>query len=182
MFDELKNAYPGFWEKYKHMFKELRVPENTIILHEGDISKNVYFIRKGCLRMWFNKDGKDVTFQFFFENQAVASIESFWNKTPSMVNLEAIESSVLFGINKKNFETLLNEVPGMKDGFLEIALRRMKNYSLLFLSRIKDSPRERYLDLLANNPHIMERVPQHYIASYLGITPVSLSRIKNKKN
>ncbi|WP_232540830.1 cyclic nucleotide-binding domain-containing protein [Spirosoma endbachense] len=62
----------------------------------------------------------------------------------------------------------------------EHLLKRMHHYSKLFLSRIKNNPLERYLELLADSPHIIQRVPQHYIASYLGITPVSLSRIRNK--
>lgn len=60
-------------------------------------------------------------------------------------------------------------------------LQRMGNYAKLFLSRIKDNPRKRYDELLKNNPEIIQRIPQHYIASYLGITPISLSRIRNKK-
>jgi hypothetical protein len=59
--------------------------------------------------------------------------------------------------------------------------QRFRNYSNLFLSRIKDTPRERYEDLILNHPEIIKRVPQHYIASYLGITPTSLSRIRNRK-
>ena len=111
----------------------------------------------------------------------VSSIESYMDKIPSLFTLETIEPSVLFALNKANFDKLLKEVPDLKDAFLNLVIKRMQNYSKLFLSRIKDTPRERYLDLLKNYPHIAERVPQHYIASYLGITPVSLSRIKNKK-
>jgi CRP-like cAMP-binding protein len=59
--------------------------------------------------------------------------------------------------------------------------QRFKNYSQLFLSQIKDTPRERYEELIINHPEIIKRVPQHYIASYLGITPISLSRIRNRK-
>jgi len=62
-----------------------------------------------------------------------------------------------------------------------ILFQRMGNYARLFLSRIKDNPQKRYEDLLKNHPEIIRRIPQHYIASYLGITSVSLSRIKNKR-
>ncbi len=181
MLEKLKKVIPGFWEKYQHLFKEIKVSANTILLHEGEISGNLYIIQNGCLRMWFNKDGKDITFQFFFEKQGVSSIESFLNKEPSSFTLETIEPSVLLVLSKTNFDILIKEIPRFKDGFFNFVTQRLGHYRKLFLSRIKDSPQERYLDLVKNNPHIFERVPQHYIASYLGITSVSLSRIKNKK-
>ena len=181
MFEELKAQIPGFWDDFGHLFKEIKVPAKAMLLHEGEISRNLYFIVKGCLRLWFNNKGKDVTFQFFFENQAVSSIESFMNKTPNLFNLESIEPSELFFLTKKNFDVLFAELPQLKDGFNKIILQRMENYANLFLSRIKDSPKQRYQDLIKNNPHILQQVPQHYIASYLGITSVSLSRIRNKR-
>jgi hypothetical protein len=70
--------------------------------------------------------------------------------------------------------------PNLRNLFQQIVLKRMENYDPLFLSRIKDSPRERYEELLREHPEIVRRILQHYIASYLGITPVSLSRIRNR--
>jgi predicted choloylglycine hydrolase len=78
-------------------------------------------------------------------------------------------------------DALYKEFPQLKEGFQEILFQRFRNYAQLFLSRIKDSPQERYRDLLTNHPEIIKRIPQHYIASYLGITPISLSRIRNRK-
>jgi CRP-like cAMP-binding protein len=69
----------------------------------------------------------------------------------------------------------------LKTGFQDFIFQRFRNYAQLFLSRIKDSPQERYENLLENHSEIIKRVPQHYIASYLGITPISLSRIRNRK-
>jgi CRP-like cAMP-binding protein len=168
-------------EKFREIFKEKEIPSKTILLLEGEIATRVHFIKKGCIREWFNKDGKDITFQFFFEGQAVASIDSFISNRPSIYTLESIEPSTIISISKENFEQLQQLYPEMKKGFQEVMFQRFQNYSRLFLSRIKDTPRERYEDLIKNNPEIIKRVPQHYIASYLGITPISLSRIKNRK-
>ncbi len=168
------------WSKIKHLFTEHSIPAKTILLHEGMIASRMYFIKHGCLRIWFNKDGKDITFQFFFEGQAVSSIESFISQKPSLFTIESIESSTVISITKDDFEIVQNEYPDLKDGFLQIILQRMSNYAQLFLSRIKDSPQERYELLLKEHPEIIQRIPQHYIASYLGITPVSLSRIRNR--
>jgi CRP-like cAMP-binding protein len=180
LIDKIKQD-PEVWEKFRDRFIEREIPAKTILLHEGEIANQVYFIRKGCLRMWFNKDGKDITTQFFFEGQAVASIESFMTGQPSLFTLESIESSVIWSINRENFELLPRFIPGLREGFQQIMFQRFRNYAQLFLSRIKDTPRERYEDLLTNHPEIIKRVPQHYIASYLGITPISLSRIRNRK-
>jgi CRP-like cAMP-binding protein len=86
----------------------------------------------------------------------------------------------LLVISKKNLDQLIAEVPGYK-AFMEEALyQRLEHYTRLFLSRIRDTPRKRYEDLLKEHPEVIQRIPQHFIASYLGITPVSLSRIRNR--
>jgi CRP-like cAMP-binding protein len=169
------------WAKFQELFAQREIASKTILLLEGEIAAQIHFIKKGCIREWFNKDGKDITFQFFFEGQAVASIDSFLKCQPSIYTLESIEPSTIFSISKDNFEKLQRLFPEFKEAFQELVLQRFKNYSQLFLSRIKDSPQERYQDLIKNYPEIIRRVPQHYIASYLGITPVSLSRIRNRK-
>ena len=150
-------------------------------MHEGEISNCIFLIKKGCLREWFNKNGKDITFQFFFEGQPVASIDSFMNQKPSLFTIESIEPTTILTIGKADFEKLLITYPEFKNGFQDFIFQRFINYGQLFLSRIKDTPQERYIDLIKKHPEILKRVPQHYIASFLGITPISLSRIRNRK-
>ena len=156
-------------------------PAKTTLLSEGEVSQNIYFIKKGIIRMWFNKDGKDITFQFFMEHCAVCSIDSFFNQTPSLFYIETIEECEVMMMSKPTFDKLLQAHSDIKDDFIEFLTQRFQNYAQLFLSRIKDTPEERYRELIANHPEIIQRVPQHYIASYLGITPVSLSRIRNRR-
>ncbi len=169
------------WSMFQNCFVEKKIPPKTVLLHEGEISKNIYLIKNGCLREWFNKDGKDITFQFFFEGQPVASIDSFINQKPSLFSIESIEPTTVLSISKTDFEKLLIACPQFNNGFQNFIFQRFRIYGQLFLSRIKDSPQERYKDLIKNHPEIINRVPQHYIASFLGITPVSLSRIRNRK-
>ena len=169
------------WDQLQNVMQERSISSKTVLLEEGEIASDIYFIKKGCLRQSFNKDGKDITFQFFFEGQSVASIDSFIYNKPSLFSIESIESCLLLSVKKEKFKAILSSEPEFKDGFQDFILQRMRNYSQLFLSRIKDSPQERYIDLMENHPEIIKRIPQHYIASYLGITPISLSRIKNRK-
>ncbi len=169
------------WSQFQDSFVQIAVPPKTVLLHDGEISTHIYVVKKGCLRQWFNKDGKDITLQFFFENQPVASIDSFLNNQPSLFTIESIEPSEIISIDKKTFEALGEIYPAFKDELNGYLFQRFRHYAQLFLSRIKDSPQERYQDLLKNHSEIIKRVPQHYIASYLGITPISLSRIRNRK-
>lgn len=169
------------WSKFVHLFKEEEVPAKTVLLREGEISKKAFYIEKGCVRAWFNNDGKDVTFQFFFEGQGVSSIESFRTNQPSLFTIETIEPCILRSVSKIDFQTILDKSPLIRQQIEEQTFQRLIFYQKLFLSRIKDNPEKRYRDLLKNNPEILQRVPQHYIASFLGITSVSLSRIRNRK-
>ncbi len=122
-----------------------------------------------------------MTFQFFFEGEGVSSVESFRTNQPSLFNIESIESCIIHAISKKDFQGILNDSPALKEQVEEITFQRLTFYQKLFLSRIKDNPQKRYDDLIKNQPKILQRVPQHYIASYLGITSVSLSRIRNRR-
>ncbi len=168
------------WDSFKDFFQEKEIPSKTTLLREGEVSHNLFFIRKGCLRIWFNNDGKDITTQFFFENQAVSSFESFFGKQPSLFSIESIEPSSLVVLSRKGLDTIFKQYPEVKFGFQDILIARMSNYANLFLSQIRDTPKQRYMNLMKENPGLIQRIPQHYIASYLGITPISLSRIRNK--
>jgi len=186
MFDQFRNKFPltdEKWLKYTSYFNRIEVSSKTILLEEGEISKKLFIIEKGCIRVWFNNNGKDLTTQFFFENQSVASIESFMKKFPSQAAVETIEPSVLWWISKSDLDKILEEIkeiPELRDRLINMLFQRTFDYMKYFVSFIKDSPTQRYLNLIEERPQIIQRVPQHYIASYLGVTTVHLSRIKSK--
>lgn len=159
----------------------LSVPSKAILLEEGKVAEKLYLIRKGCLRLFFYNEGKDITFQFFFEGDFVASFDSLYKRTPSLFYLESIEPTELTVIRRENFYNLINNDLLFRQLYEEKLIDRFHAYQQLFLSRIKNTPQQRYEELLKEYPDIIQRVPQHYIASYLGITPVSLSRIKNRR-
>ena len=175
----LKNS--DLWEKFNHLFKVQDVPAKTTLLNAGQVANKIYFVEKGCLRVWFNNNGKDVTFQFFFEGESVSSIESFKTKQPSLFTIESIEPCTLYAISYKDFEFLVEHSVEVQKIVAEQTFERLLLYQHLFLSRIKDNPEKRYKDLLNQYPKLLQRVPQHFIASYLGITSVSLSRIRNRR-
>lgn len=157
-----------------------QVPAKTTLLEEGDVAQNIYIIQKGLLRLWNNDDGRDITFQFFFEDQMVASFESLYLNEPSNFTIESLEDTTMQVLSKKAFDEILREHEEIREFFTQMVCKRFIDYTHYFLSRIKENPQDRYEELVAKNPEILKRVPQYYIASYLGITPVSLSRIRNK--
>ena len=159
----------------------LSIPSKTMLLEEGKIADKLYFIRKGCLRLFFYTEGKAITFQFFFEGDFVASFDSLYKGTPSLFSLESIEPSEVMFIKKEDFYNEIENNSSLRKVYEEKIIERFSFYQHLFLSRIKNTPQQRYEELLKEYPNIIQRVPQHYIASYLGITPVSLSRIRNRR-
>jgi CRP-like cAMP-binding protein len=160
---------------------ELSVPPKTILLEEGKVADRMYLIRKGCLRLFFNNEGRDITFQFFFEGDFVASFDSLYQRTPSLFSLESIEPAELSVMKREDFFRNLGQKPALRQIYEEKIIERFHVYQRLFLSRIKNTPQQRYEELLKEHPSIIQRIPQHYIASYLGITSVSLSRIRNRR-
>lgn len=186
MFEHLKNRFPfpkETCEKFTGSFTRMEVPAKTILLKENEVSLKAYFIEKGIVRAWYNNDGKDVTFQFFMENTMFSSLESFRKGLPSMVSFETIEPCVLWQIDKTSLDKILEEIyeiPELRTKFMDSVFERVFDYMKHFFSFIKNTPQQRYIDLSKEKPEIIKRVPQHYIASYLGITTVHLSRIKSK--
>lgn len=186
MFFHFKDKFPQlnvFWDKYLPFQKRLEVPAKTILLEEGKISQNYIFVEKGCVRTFFINNGEDKTVQFFFENEGLASFDSFVNNVPSQFTIETIEPSVIYLLPKQYAAQAIEELshaPGFIQMMLQIFAQRQTHYVSGLVSFIRDTPEQRYQNLLNERPHVIQRVPQHYIASYLGVTSVHLSRIKSK--
>lgn len=186
MFFHFRDKFPqldAYWEKYLPFQKRREVPAKTILLEEGRVSTNYIFIEKGCVRAYFNKNGEDKTVQFFFENEGLSSLDSFFNRTPSFLTIETLEPAIVYLLPRQKVIELLDElshIPESLEMILRMSVQRQTHYMNEFISFIRDTPEQRYDNLVRQRPHIIKRVPQHYIASYLGVSTVHLSRIKNK--
>lgn len=186
MFFHFKDRFPKlntYWDKYLPFQKRIEAPAKTVLLQEGKISQHYIFIEKGCVRTFFNNNGDDKTVQFFFENEGLSSFDSFMNNVPSSFTIETIEPSVIYLLPKQYVTQLIDELshePDFAQMILQMTSRRQMHYINEFVSIIRDTPEQRYQQLLTERPHIVQRVPQHYIASYLGVSKVHLSRIKSK--
>lgn len=151
-----------------------------LIQREGQISTYLYFIKSGCIRYYFLKDGEERTGQFFFENGWYTDLGSFLTQQPSEENVQALEPTELLLISKQSLYQIYEQVP-IFERFGRVLLEqsfvgaRLKNKRLANLS-----PEEHYKTLIKERPKVMQRVSLQHIASYLGIKPESLSRIRKR--
>jgi CRP-like cAMP-binding protein len=169
------------WDSYKGLFKKEILPAKTILLAEGELAKKMFFIVDGAMRLYFHDQDKDVTIQFFFEGTFVSSMESFLEEKPSRFNLETLEKGTYYSLRRADYRKLIETLPAFKAQFELFIRRRMFHYMNMLLDHIRYSPEQRYRALVKEHPEILQRVPHYYIASYLGITPVSFSRIRGRK-
>jgi CRP/FNR family transcriptional regulator, anaerobic regulatory protein len=157
-----------------------KLKKKELLLQEGDICKHAYFINSGCLRYFYIVEGIENTGQFFFENNWYTDYDSFLLGKPSKQNIEALEDCEIVLLSKTDLQHLFAEVPKFeKFGRImaENAYLGIRNKNEMLVNQTAE---ERYLTLMKERPKVFERVPQHYIASYLGIQPPSLSRIRRR--
>tara|TARA_R110000744_G_scaffold377289_1_gene492155 strand:- start:783 stop:1346 length:564 start_codon:yes stop_codon:yes gene_type:complete len=161
-----------------NIISKVSFPKNHIILQEERIEKNIYFIKKGVARTFFTIDGSEVTFSFGKEGDTIISMNSYIANQKGYENIELLEDCELYKLNTENLNKLFNEN-------LEIANwgRKFAEFHLIkaeerLISRQFGTATERYSELLKNYPDLIRRVQLGHIASYLGITQVSLSRIR----
>ena len=159
--------------------------KNEMIFSEGKISDEIYFVTKGCVRLFYNVDGNDKTAFFYTEGQFICAGESYTFNVPANENYQAIEPTEIFIFTKSKIDTLLKEVPKFEVIARIATENELITCQKVIASFVTKSAEERYIDLLNTNGKLFQRVPQQYIASFLGVSPETLSRIKarvfNKK-
>lgn len=157
------------------------VPKKEHYLMPGDICNYVAYINKGCMRRYIiNNHSKESIINFALEDYWTGDLESFLSQRPTIYYIQALEESELFLLTRENFSRACEKLPKFKE-FHDIKMHRNHYYSLKRLSIAKSAtPEEKYKLLLNEQPQLFQRVPQHLIASYLGIEPESLSRLRKR--
>jgi CRP-like cAMP-binding protein len=161
-------------------FEQVVLPKNGYLLTEGKTCRHLYFLQQGALRGFYTLDGKEITHWFGFENDFVTSFHSFITQEPAVENIQLLEGSILWAISKNTLTRLFNQYHEI-ERLVRIAYE--KYYIRLeerFVNAQFKTATERYEQLLHQTPHIPERVPLGYIASYLGISQETLSRIRSR--
>ncbi|MCB0643994.1 MAG: Crp/Fnr family transcriptional regulator [Phaeodactylibacter sp.] len=179
--DQLVLLMPREKQRIQPYLQTKSVPKGTILVDLGAIARETYFIVKGCLRFYYLTDeGKEITGFIFQEYMFAGSHESFFSQVPSVQVLECLEDSELITLTYSDLQQLFEEVPRMNVLVRKLLEQRMANAQRVLASLIIHKPEERYTRLLDQQPELLQRIPHHILATYLGITPVSMSRIRRK--
>lgn len=181
---QIKTIYPISITAEKALIgicKEVSFAKGIDVQAIGHTCKTIYFVKKGCVRIYYFKEDIDITESFEFENAFVARAESLFTGKPSLKAIQAIEDTILIAIDSKQLFKLFDTHHDLERLFRKIIEASYVNTVNRIESLQFNTAEERYFNLLKDHKNILKRIPLKFIASYLGITPVSLSRIRAQK-
>ncbi len=187
MYDHLKEHINKFtsisnfdFEIVRKFFSPRLLKKKEYFFRQDNICRQIAFVHKGCVRNYhIDKNGNEQIIYFGMEDWWIGDMQSFFLQIPSMFNIQALEDCELLVSSKTEFENAFIEVPDFEKFY---RLKTQTAYTKTQQSVVEktETAEDRYLKIFTTNPSLLQRVPQHYLASYLGIKPQSLSRIRKK--
>ncbi len=167
------------FEQFVSYLNPVTLKKKEYFTVQGELCRYLAFVNTGCLRA-FHTDarGDEFTMYFAFENWWTGDKTSFYSGTPSRFSVQALEDTEIFRADKTNWEAALDNIPAFEKWYRVKARKSYEAAQQKLIDNQTESAEEKYLKLLKNAPEIVQQIPQHYIASYLGIKPQSLSRIR----
>lgn len=173
-------SVPGAEEIAAH-FSLKEFEKHTPVLKEGQVSNEYIFLQEGFMRAFaYDVDGNDITTNFYSAGQVVFEVHSFFNRTRSKENIETLTDSVAWFITYEQLNMLFHSIYEFREFGRSILVKEFSNLKNRMLSTITETAEERYASLLKTNPEIFKHAPLKHIASYLGVTDSSLSRIRKE--
>ncbi len=179
-FDTIIQQSDEEWRFFSSKLVRQEFPKKTLLLKSGDTENYLSFIEKGIVRFFVPREENDLTFDFAFENDFVSAYDSFLAQIPSTYNVETLSETIIWRMSYNDLQKIYAETSvGNKIGrYASEALYREK--SRRELSLLTDTAEQRYLKLFTEQPKLIQKIPLKYIASYIGITPQALSRIRHR--
>ncbi len=150
------------------------------LLQEGKVCNKITFVNNGIMRLFYNVEGVENTIQFFFGDSWYTDYASFLTGQPSIENMQSLEESEVVQFKKEDLYKLYDTMPIFEKVGRIFAENAYLSISQLNQMKTNEEPELRYLNLLKTRPELVQQIPQHYIASYLGIKPETLSRIRKR--
>ena len=162
-------------------FDKIKLDKGDIILYEGTTVSHQYYVYSGCLRTYYiDHQGKEHTLQFAIKDWWISDYTAFFNQSKSILNIECIQDAELYKISRDSMERLYSEVPRIESFFRKKLENAFSSFQKRILSNLSQSAKERYISFIHSYPNIEQSVKNYHIASYLGITTESLSRIRKE--
>ena len=165
-------------ESLKQHVVEVTFQKGFILMESNKIIPHIYFLKKGIVRAFASTENNDITFWFGAEGEPVVSMKSYVDEKPGYESIELLEDCELYQLETSKLKALFNEDINIANWGRKFAERELIKTEELIISRQYKTALERYKDLLRDKPYLIQRVQLGHIASYLGITQVSLSRIR----
>lgn len=160
---------------------EVSYEKGHILLRADKVEKKTFFIKKGVVRAFATPEGNDITFWFGEEGETILSMKSYVENKKSYENVELLENCDLYEVDIEHLQELFNQDIHIANWGRKLAEKELVKIEKRIISRALQSAKQRYDELLDNRRSLLQRVPLKFIASYLGITQVSLSRIRKEK-
>ena len=187
MYDSLKNYCKSFIpltsgevDLIDDFFEIKELKKKEFLLQEGKICNFIAFIAEGSIRHFHIKNGVEKTCDISFEDSWVTDFQSFTHNTSCIMNLQAMEPATVFFIRKENLFNLYKACNKYETFGRLMAEQVAVRATEIAMSLSSDKPEERFVNLLKKQPDLFQRIPQKYIANFLGVSPESLSRIRNR--
>jgi CRP-like cAMP-binding protein len=175
------NLSGGELEYFNSMLQYKVIPKKTMLLQAGNICNFEAYVIKGCIREYYiDSNGAELTLQFAVEDWWVSDITSFEDQKVSSMYIEALEDCELLMLSRQSKEQLLAKVPKLERMFRLMIQRHLSVIQSRLFKTITHTGMEKYLEFIKRYPTIPQRVPQHYIASYLGMSPEFLSKLRTR--
>lgn len=168
-------------EEIVAVFQPIQIEKNEFFIQAGKVSDTYLFLEAGFIRAYtFDLDGNDVTTQFYTNNNVVFEVASFFQRIPSQENFQALEDCKGWVISYDQVQVLFHSISEFREFGRMMLVKGYISYKQRTLSLINETAEQRYEKLIHNRPEIFQKAPLKYIASYLGITDTSLSRIRKE--
>jgi CRP-like cAMP-binding protein len=172
---------PHEQEQALSFFQRKEVNKRTWLLHPGETNRYIYFVNRGCLRMYYTDKGGDAhNIGFYPENWWATDIVSFFNEKPSANAIQTMENSEVYYISLPKLEKLFQTIPKFERFFRILTQNGFELYQHRITSQLHKSAEERFLEFRKRHPGLEQRIAQKHIASYLGITPAFLSMMRKE--
>lgn len=167
---------------FTSLLKPRKIRKRQYLLQAGDINQYENFVNKGCLRAYtVDEQGQEHIVMFGVEGWWISDLYSFLTGTPATQHIDALEDSEVFSIEKSDLEKLYEQVPKFNRFFLRLLQNAFVAHQKRILASISQTAEDQYMDFIKRYPSIEQRVPQSQIASYLGLSPETISRIRRQQ-